>query len=211
MDRQPRAVDATFPYLGCSKMLASAISSNYNLEIPGNFVSSNPVDGQELNEILRLFRSLRISRSALLRARWGTSRDILTPNQIGVLMLLIEHPGGLRIGQLAARESEDAGNVTRAVIKLEEGGYTERLVIETDGRGVVVVATARGRALGKKLIQRRDQFLQETFLVFSTEDRRQLLKFLESINAAIENAISRPARRAKDVNGKSQPQRLARN
>ncbi len=120
---------------------------------------------------------------------WGTVREPLAPNQIGILMMLLEHPGGLRIGELATREQDDAGNITRAVAKLEAMDYVERHATEADGRAVLVVASRSGRALGKKLIRQRDQFLQSTFSKFTPKERRQLLDYLNRINAALESSI----------------------
>ncbi|GAA4369346.1 MarR family winged helix-turn-helix transcriptional regulator [Paeniglutamicibacter cryotolerans] len=76
------------------------------------------------------------------RLRVEASGNMLTAGQYSVLVALRKQ--GHSLGELAARERVTAPSMTRIVNSLETGGLLKRRPHPTDGRQVIIEATARG-------------------------------------------------------------------
>jgi DNA-binding MarR family transcriptional regulator len=135
-------------------------------------------------------RNIRRGRSQIPLAYWAHGRDDLDVTQMGVLMALVENPGGLSIRDLAAGEQIDAGNASRTAAKLADGGLLCREPSAADGRSVLVKATPAGFALGRKLIQRRDEFIGRVLGTFRTSEREHVISILERIDLAFQEFAS---------------------
>jgi DNA-binding MarR family transcriptional regulator len=135
-------------------------------------------------------RNIRRGRSQIPLAYWAHGRDDLDVTQMSVLMALVERPEGLSIRALAAAEQLDAGNASRTTAKLAESGLLCREPSAADGRSVVVKATTAGIALGRKLIQRRDEFIGRVLGTFRPSDRAHVISILERIDLAFQEFAS---------------------
>ena len=82
----------------------------------------------------------------------------------GVLNQLVSNPGGVRMSDLAVMFGVDPSVITYRVSRMERRGLVERVSVPSDGRGVLAVVTAEGKALmedaaPKHVATVRDQFL----------------------------------------------------
>jgi DNA-binding MarR family transcriptional regulator len=109
--------------------------------------------------VMRLARRLRNQRS-------DTS---LSLGQIAALGTLDRH-GPMTPGELAAHERVQPPSMTRIVGKLEAAGLTTRTDHPTDGRQVLVAASATGKALLRDDRRRRDAWLAQRMRDLSAED-----------------------------------------
>ena len=82
--------------------------------------------------------------------------------------------GPMTPGELAAHEKVQPPSMTRIVAKLDEHGYVTRTPDPTDGRQVVVAATAEGRALIADDRRRKDKWLSQRLTTLSAADRAAL-------------------------------------
>jgi DNA-binding MarR family transcriptional regulator len=150
-------------------------------------------------------RNIRRGRSQIPLAYWAHGRDDLDVTQMSFLMALVEHPDGLSIRDLAAREQIDAGNASRTAAKLVESGLTCRERSAADGRSVLVKATPAGIAMGRKLVQRRDKFIGRVLGTFRPSEREQVISTLERIDLAFQEFASSMVNDASQERGRLMP------
>jgi MarR family 2-MHQ and catechol resistance regulon transcriptional repressor len=98
-------------------------------------------EAQALDAYLKL---LRAADSVVARLLGRTAFGDLTPRQFGVLESLY-HLGPLRQGEISARLSKSAGNITLVVDNLVKAGLVRRERDSDDRRVVVVSLTKAGR------------------------------------------------------------------
>ena len=125
------------------------------------------------------------------RRRRGEVDPPLTPTQHLALSTAADD-GPLRLGALAARLGTSDSAATRAVDVLVAAGLAERVPDPEDGRGVLVAATADGRARVADARSVLESVLAGVDARLAAADRDRLAELLERTAAALENG-DRPA------------------
>ena len=95
------------------------------------------------------------------------------PSQVAALATVERH-GPLSPSELAGLERIKRPTATRIVRHLEEGGLVERVNHPADGRSSILSVTAEGRALLKRLRERKTAYLAKRLGAMDAEDRRTL-------------------------------------
>jgi DNA-binding MarR family transcriptional regulator len=117
-----------------------------------------------------------------LRQQAGTD---LGPSQVAALATVDRH-GPLSPSELAEIERIKRPTATRIVRHLEEGGLIERIKDPEDGRSSILSATAEGRALLKRLRERKTAYLAKRLAAMDAEDRRTLERAAELLEGMLE-------------------------
>jgi len=107
------------------------------------------------------------------RMRAERAMTDLSLGQWAALRTLDSH-GPMTPSELAAHEKVQPPSITRIIAKLDEHGYVARTPDPTDGRQVVVSATAEGRALLADDRRRKDKWLSLRLTTLSSADRAAL-------------------------------------
>jgi DNA-binding MarR family transcriptional regulator len=129
------------------------------------------------------------------RLRWAITRMArrlrqeagvdLGPSQIAALASVERH-GPLSPSELAEVEQIKRPTATRIVRHLEEGGLVGRVKDPEDGRVSILTITAEGRALLKRLRERKTAYLARRLAAMDTEDRRALERAAELLEGMLE-------------------------
>jgi DNA-binding MarR family transcriptional regulator len=129
------------------------------------------------------------------RLRWAITRMArrlrqeagvdLGPSQVAALATVERH-GPLSPSELAAVERIKRPTATRIVRHLEEAGLVERVKDPEDGRASILTATAEGRALLRRLRERKTAYLASRLDKVSAEDRRTLERAAELLEGMLE-------------------------
>lgn len=93
----------------------------------------------------------------------------------------------LSLNDLARSANQDKGHASRSAQSLVEQGLVGKTASASDGRGVVLQLTRKGRAVHAKtmrLIARRND---ETFAVLSAAERRVLGEMLDRVGVALQD------------------------
>ncbi len=138
-----------------------------------------PINDVELPARLRL----AITRMARrLRQEAGTD---LGPSQMAALATIDRH-GPLAPSELADRERIKRPTATRILAALADAGQVERIRDPADGRSAIVSATPAGRALLKRLRQRKTAYLATRLRELPAEDLAALERATEVIERLLE-------------------------
>jgi DNA-binding MarR family transcriptional regulator len=126
---------------------------------------------------------LAIARLARrLRQEGGTD---LGPSQL-VALATIERHGPLAPSELAERERIKRPTATRIVANLERAGLLTRVRDPEDGRSSILSVTADGRALLRRLRERKTAFLARRLRELPAQDRRTLERAAELLEGMLE-------------------------
>ena len=129
----------------------------------------------DLGELAARLR-LAITRTARrLRQEAGTD---LSPSQTAALAT-IDSNGPLTPSELASLERVQRPTATRIVARLEDEGLVARAADPADGRSFIVSATARGRALIRKLRTRKNAYLARRLRGLDVEEVATLARAVE--------------------------------
>ena len=109
----------------------------------------------------------------------------LGPSQIAALATVERH-GPLSPSELAKVERIQRPTATRIVRHLEEAGLVERVKDPEDGRVSILTISAEGRALLKRLRERKTAYLARRLAAMDTEDRRTLERAAELLEEMLE-------------------------
>ena len=116
---------------------------------------------------------LAITRMARrLRQEAGTD---LGPSQLAALATIGRH-GPLAPSELADRERIRRPTATRVLGRLVDADLVERIPDPTDGRSAIVTATPQGRALLRRLRQRKTAYLARRMRELPSEDVEALAR-----------------------------------
>jgi DNA-binding MarR family transcriptional regulator len=129
------------------------------------------------------------------RLRWAITRMArrlrqeagvdLGPSQIAALATVQRH-GPLSPSELAEIERIKRPTVTRIVRHLEGAGLVQRVRDPADGRSSILTITADGRALLKRLRERKTAYLAKRLAPMDAEDRRTLERAAELLEGMLE-------------------------
>jgi DNA-binding MarR family transcriptional regulator len=109
----------------------------------------------------------------------------LGPSQVAALATVERH-GPLSPSELAEIERIKRPTATRIVRHLEEAGLVERVRDPQDGRFSILSVTAEGRALLKRLRERKTAYLAKRLAALNAEDRRTLERAAELLEGMLE-------------------------
>jgi DNA-binding MarR family transcriptional regulator len=117
-----------------------------------------------------------------LRQEAGTD---LSPSQVSALATIERH-GPLAPSELAERERIKRPTATRILARLVEAGLVERIPDPADGRSAIVSASSEGRALVRRLRQRKTAYLARTMRDLPADDREVLARAAAVLEAMLE-------------------------
>jgi DNA-binding MarR family transcriptional regulator len=129
------------------------------------------------------------------RLRWAVTRLArrlrqeaganLGPSQTAALATVERH-GPLSPSELAEIERIRRPTVTRIVRHLEQASLIERVTDPQDGRASILSVTAEGRALLRRLRERKTAYLAKRLAALDAEDRRTLERAAELLEGMLE-------------------------
>jgi DNA-binding MarR family transcriptional regulator len=129
------------------------------------------------------------------RLRWAVTRLArrlrqeagadLGPSQTAALATVERH-GPLSPSELAEIERIRRPTVTRIVRHLEQASLIERVTDPQDGRASILSVTAEGRALLRRLRERKTAYLARRLAALDAEDRRTLERAAELLEGMLE-------------------------
>jgi DNA-binding MarR family transcriptional regulator len=129
------------------------------------------------------------------RLRWAVTRLArrlrqeagadLGPSQTAALATVERH-GPLSPSELAEIERIKRPTATRIVRHLEEAGLVERVKDPEDRRSSILSVTAEGRALLKRVRERKTAYLAKRLAAMDADDRRTLERAAELLEGMLE-------------------------
>jgi DNA-binding MarR family transcriptional regulator len=126
---------------------------------------------------------LAITRTARrLRQESGTD---LGPSQVAALAT-IERQGPLAPSELAERERIKRPTATRILARLAEAGLVVRIPDPSDGRSAIVSISPDGRALLRRLRQRKTAYLAKRLRELPDQDVQALARAAEVLEGILE-------------------------
>ena len=117
-----------------------------------------------------------------LRQEAGTD---LGPSQTAALATIERH-GPLAPSELAERERIKRPTATRILGHLEKAGLVTRVGDPEDGRASILSVSAEGRALLRRLRERKTAYLAQRLERLEPEDRRALERAAELLEGMLE-------------------------
>jgi DNA-binding MarR family transcriptional regulator len=117
-----------------------------------------------------------------LRQESGTD---LGPSQVAALATVERH-GPLSPSELADRERIKRPTATRIVGHLEAAGLVQRVKDPEDGRSSILSVAAEGRAVLRRLRERKTAYLARRLADMDAEDRRTLERAAELLEGMLE-------------------------
>ena len=100
-----------------------------------------------------------------------------------VLSILMEQGNtGVRQKDLAEKIGIRSAAMSEAIDKLEDNGYLERKVDETDRRATLIFLTEKGEARANEIRNQREHRFDHLFGELTAEEKEQLLALLKKMN-----------------------------
>lgn len=127
----------------------------------------------------------RISR----RLRQTQAGAGLTPTQLSVLATVVRH-GPLGLAQLSQREGINPTMLSRIVAKLGGQGLVTRRSDPLDGRAAVLLATAKGGRLQRRIQLERNDSLGQRFEQLPESQRQLLLNAMPAMEALADSLLA---------------------
>jgi DNA-binding MarR family transcriptional regulator len=120
----------------------------------------------------RLSRRLRPTPTALAAG--------MTPTRISVLLTVVRE-GRIGLSDLAAGESINPTQLSRAIAQLTEAGLVERSADQGDRRAAWVKPTAAGKRMAEKIRRERTDALNLALERLGPEAREQIMLALDAL------------------------------
>ena len=117
--------------------------------------------------------------------RLGDPPDRALTSTQGLALGILVTQGAKRLWALAEDMKTTDATATRTVDALEAVGLVRRTTEPTDRRGIIVSATARGRALYKTRMGRMRNVVESLLKNTDEAERVRIASFLEELNAAL--------------------------
>jgi DNA-binding MarR family transcriptional regulator len=127
--------------------------------------SIEELDASLSSAVSRLFRRVRAEKAS----------DQISDSHRSVLALLVKE-GPRSLSELSEHQRVKPPPMSQTVNALVEQGYVERRDDPTDGRKVILTATASGQALIEETGRRFHAWLQSHLVELSEDDRETLRK-----------------------------------
>jgi DNA-binding MarR family transcriptional regulator len=137
----------------------------------------------EIREQLAPRLRLAVTRMAR-RLRQEAGVD-LGPSQVAALATIDRH-GPLSPSEVAEIERIKRPTATRIVRHLQEAGLVERVKDPEDGRASILSVTPEGRALLKRLRERKTAYVAKRLAALDADDRRTLERAAELLEGMLE-------------------------
>jgi DNA-binding MarR family transcriptional regulator len=132
----------------------------------------------------------RAASSQQFRQRvYGSDSAALDPGQHDALDTVVSL-GQPRMNELATKLRVDRSTATRTIERLENQGLVQRRTDPTDGRYVVVVATARGIRRQQQLMERGAPAIEQLFSAFDSEQLAVLGDLLDRLVTGFDDLIA---------------------
>jgi DNA-binding MarR family transcriptional regulator len=139
--------------------------------------------------------AIEIKEELAPRLRWAVTRlarrlrqeagSDLGPSQTAALATVERH-GPLSPSEMAEIERIRRPTVTRIVRHLEQTGLIERVTDPQDGRASILSVSPQGRALLRRLRERKTAYLATRLAALDAEDRRTLERAAELLEGMLE-------------------------
>ncbi len=145
-------------------------------------LASQPHRSQErlsLVTYVKLMRAANAARSFASRSLAGTK---LTLTQFAVLEALY-HLGPMSLSDIAQKVLTTGGNLTMVVGNLEKQGLARRQQSPADRRILIVVLTAKGKALIRQIFPRHAAAIVEFLNVLAPEEQVRLGELCRKLGA----------------------------
>jgi DNA-binding MarR family transcriptional regulator len=142
--------------------------------------SANQQIEQQLTVLLRRVQRIHISTSA---------GDIDLDRSAYGLMCRLADEGPQRLGALATAFGLDPSTITRQVQALEKSGLAARSVDREDRRASILDLTEEGRTVLERTRSYRRGRLEQALADWPDQDREQLGRLLEQLNASIARLV----------------------
>ena len=98
-----------------------------------------------------------------------------------LLVILSEHPEGLRQKALAGEAGINASSTSEFVTRLEDDGYLKRTLDETDKRATVLKLTEMGQVRAEEIRQEREEHFEVFFGKLTDEEKQTLSDILDKL------------------------------
>lgn len=139
---------------------------------------------------------------SLVQRRFGQMEPspLTTTQQIALAHVVDDGP--LRLGTLACRIGTTAATATRSTDALESLGLVERRADPSDGRGVLVCATRKGRRARRESHEQLVVLLERLLEQLGPDDRERFVGLMSDVSELLEasdqaaNALLTPTRNA---------------
>jgi MarR family transcriptional regulator, 2-MHQ and catechol-resistance regulon repressor len=135
--------------------------------------SSQPGRAQERLALLTYVKLMRAANAARNFAFRSLGDADLTLSQFAALEALY-HLGPMSLSDIAQKVLTTGGNLTMVVGNLEKQGLAKRQKCPEDGRVLIVVLTAKGKSLIRKVFPQHAAAIAEFLDVLSTEEQARL-------------------------------------
>ena len=114
----------------------------------------------------------------------------INQTQFNLLSQLDRAPEGIRMGEIARRTVVTGSNVTVVVDDLQRRGLVSRQVAEGDRRATVITLTSKGRSAFAEMAPVHAVWIEEIFAEMSDADKRDLVRQLDGLKAAMHATLS---------------------
>ena len=98
-----------------------------------------------------------------------------------MLVIISEHPEGIRQKELAEAAGINASSTSEVVSRLEDDGYLIRTIDENDKRATVLKLTEMGAVRAEEIRTEREAFLDDFFSKLSEEEKQTLSDLLDKL------------------------------
>jgi DNA-binding MarR family transcriptional regulator len=152
------------------------------------FAMKKTVDEQLFDQIMKAPRAVRRA-DFKARAEEAEEKGFLFPFPRPVfardrlLVAVSEYEGGVRQKTLTKDLDITPAAVSELVSRLENDGYVERKVDESDKRATLITLTELGAARAAEVSDEKNDRFEKTFKKLTAKEKEQLLKLLEKLTA----------------------------